>query len=407
VVTSPQHQLASVTIQNSGPATTVQVAVDLPGYGSPSTQTVVLAGGETRTVTMSPVVDFLHLFQLTTAIPAALNVSVTASGATLFQQSYPIEISGRDTVFWSNDGTPATALVATMVTPNDKANLITTLLHNAAARFPGGALVGYSGTGSIQSAPVPSIAPNTYTDEAFQVLAGETPAVTIDAVVNGAGNPDTASVFIVDDANFQAWVAGSATATSCATSDFAAAGTVLSCPTPAAGSYHIVYFNPAANFTSRTVTRHRRMTKTETTIAQTQAIFDELRAAGITYANLPGTGFFSASQNIMYPSESLTTRSANCIEGSLVFASAWERLGMRPSLLIDFAHGHAFAAVRCWADTTDCFIPIETTMVGGTSTSMDAIHSAVSTFTAWDADGSLQSVDMADARAAGLTPAPM
>ena len=149
------------------------------------------------------------------------------------------------------------------------------------------------------------------------------------------------------------------------------------------------------------------MTKTETTIAQTQAIFDELRAAGITYANLPGTGFFSASQNIMYPSESLTTRSANCIEGSLVFASAWERLGMRPSLLIDFAHGHAFAAVRCWADTTDCFIPIETTMVGGTSTSMDAIHSAVSTFTAWDADGSLQSVDMADARAAGLTPAPM
>ena len=80
---------------------------------------------------------------------------------------------------------------------------------------------------------------------------------------------------------------------------------------------------------------------------------------------------------------------------------------MEPFLAIDFAHGHAFAAVHCWAGTTNCVIPVETTMVGGSATFADAVTTASANWTAWVTDGSLLAVDVEAERALGLTPAPM
>jgi hypothetical protein len=148
------------------------------------------------------------------------------------------------------------------------------------------------------------------------------------------------------------------------------------------------------------------MMRWEVTYYQTQAIFEQLRAQGLVYVNLPGTGFFSAAQTVKYPSESLGLLSANCIEGTLVFASAWEALGMQPILAIDPTHGHAFVAVRCWSGSS-CVIPVETTMVGGNATFADAVNTATTNWYAWTADASLLPVDIAIERATGLTPAPM
>jgi hypothetical protein len=38
LITSQQYPLASITVQNTGPAASLQVSIDLPNYGSASTQ---------------------------------------------------------------------------------------------------------------------------------------------------------------------------------------------------------------------------------------------------------------------------------------------------------------------------------------------------------------------------------
>lgn len=104
VATSERYPLARITVQNTGaPISAGTVTLDLPNYGSAATQTFSLNTGESKVVTLSPVINYAQLFQNTTALPAALNVKVAAAGATLFEQTYPIQITGRNTVFWQND----------------------------------------------------------------------------------------------------------------------------------------------------------------------------------------------------------------------------------------------------------------------------------------------------------------
>jgi hypothetical protein len=410
IISSTTYPLAKLALTNTGSqATTYTVTVDFPTYGSPATQTVTVDAGATQSVTLSPIINYASLFALTTAVPGALNVTVTAGGTTLLQKTFPLQLSGRDTVFWLNGGQPIPQLVATMVTPNDSAGRVNTLAHDAGLLFPVNALLGYQGGAAFPTQTVANaIAPGTYTSEGFQVLAGDSISVTIDTVTNGVGGADAATVAILDDANFTTFTSGG-TASACVSNTTAAAGSVVSCALPAAGIWHIVYFNPGTNLTSRTITRHRSMGKWETTYEQTRAIFTALRNQGMIYANLPGAGsYFSGTQNVMYPQESLAVNNANCIEGSLVFDSVWERMGMEPILVVDFAHGHAFTAVRCWAGDT-CVIPVETTMVGGTATFDQAAAEGTAKWNAWTSvgDNTATLIDLKAVRAAGITPAPM
>src|SRR3990172_4947535 len=145
LVSSTGHPLARVTVRNEGGPIDAIVAVELPRFGDPALQTFSLAEGETRTVDLAPVIDYLPLFQSSTAVPATLVVSVTSGAATLFAQSYPIQITGRNTVFWQNQGASAANLVAAMVTPHDKAQAVAAVIGGAAGRVPAGAppLTGY------------------------------------------------------------------------------------------------------------------------------------------------------------------------------------------------------------------------------------------------------------------------
>ncbi len=408
IITSEKRPLASVQIENTGEQATFQVSADLSVYGNQSTQTVTLAAGEKRTISISPVVNYAQLFQNTTNLPASLSISINSSGKNIFQQSYPIQTTGKNTAFWSNAGESIEPLIATMVTPQDKNQAIQGLLRAAANRFAGGTanMVGYQSTrwpaGSY------SVQPGQRTQqESFYVLAGESPSVTIENVSTVFDSSSDLSVYIMDDANFTKWAAGQA-ANVCSKNDTAAAGTTITCePQTSAGYYHIVYFNPLGNILSREVTRNRPMTKWETTYYQSQAIFEELRARGLTYINLTGSGFFSSSQNVRYPSESLAGQGANCIDGSLLFASALEALGMEPVIAISHTAGHAFVAARCWAGSTDCVVPIETTMISGSSSFGEAHGTAIGYWNKWLSDSSLKALDIKALRAAGITPAPM
>lgn len=408
VISSATYPLASISIRNTGPAITgAVVSVSLSTFGAAGTRTVSLARGETKTLSLSPVIDYPALFQVTSPLPGALEVTVTVGATTLFSQTYPIRISGRDTVFWSSNGQSLAPLIGAMVTPTDRAGKIAALLRNAATRFPGETMLGYQ-LGAIPSQAIGPIDPGSYEQERLYALEGESPTVTIDGVtLSSRGDADVATVAITDDANFEAWTSGSS-ATACAFSATATAGTVLACPAvSSAGWYHVIYFNPSSNAAARTVSRRRPMTRWESTYRQTQAIFEELRAEGLLYVNLPGTGFFATAQNVKYPSESLSTRSANCVDGALVFASAWEAMSMEPLVALDFVHGHSFVAVRCWSGTADCMIPVETTMVGSSASFADAVSTAAASWTAWTSAGTLEVLDIEALREAGLTPAPM
>lgn len=408
LIGTEKYPLAAVQIENTGSQATLQVSADLPGYGSKNTRTVTISPGEKKTVEISPIIDYARLFQNTTNLPATLTISINSGSTSIFQESHQIQITGRNTVFWSNNGAATDPLIATMVTPQDKNQSIQGLLRGAANRFPGGSSSGMVG---YQMRDWPSVSytiqPGNSQQEYFYVLAGESPNVKIDSVTALLSPNSDISVYIMDDANFAKWSTGE-TANVCAKNEYATAGSTLTCaPTSTSGYYHIVYLNKADRYVSRTVTRTRAMTKWEVTYHQSKAIFEEIRSRGLTYVNLTGTGFFSSSQNVRYPSESLTGQGANCIDGSLLFASALEALGMEPVIAMSFTAGHAFIAARCWTGSTDCVVPIETTMIGGTSSFDTATSEAGEKWNSWLSGGHLKTLDIKAARTAGVTPAPM
>ncbi len=101
--------------------------------------------------------------------------------------------------------------------------------------------------------------------------------------------------------------------------------------------------------------------------AQVKSIYDALQRTGITYVNsvlcfgpIPGV----LAQRIRLPRESLTHRSANCIDGTVLFASILEAASLHPAIVL--VPGHAFLA---WETTkgTNQWEYLETTLLGSKS----------------------------------------
>jgi hypothetical protein len=112
--------------------------------------------------------------------------------------------------------------------------------------------------------------------------------------------------------------------------------------------------------------------------AQVQAIFDTLKATGITYVNSlvafsPEDG--TKTQRIRLPRESLADRQANCIDGTVLVASLLEAMSMNPAIVI--IPGHAFVAWETWDDSGE-WRYLETTMISS-ATFEDACTSAEQT----------------------------
>lgn len=98
---------------------------------------------------------------------------------------------------------------------------------------------------------------------------------------------------------------------------------------------------------------------------QLTALFDALKDHDIHYVNSvidfsPDTG--SANQRVRLPRESLQNRSANCIDGTVLFASLLEAISLSPGIVI--VPGHAFLAWESWSGGTNDWKFLETTMIG-------------------------------------------
>jgi hypothetical protein len=132
------------------------------------------------------------------------------------------------------------------------------------------------------------------------------------------------------------------------------------------------------------------------------SVFSALRKLGVTYTSVTNT-FFDGWQHVRRVSESVQALSANCIDGTLVFASVAELLGVEPVLI--FRTGHAYVGVRS-APGSPIIWPIETTLVGNSAaTPLDAYITAINNRANDTAtDPSYQEVDVATARQAGITP---
>ena len=141
------------------------------------------------------------------------------------------------------------------------------------------------------------------------------------------------------------------------------------------------------------------MEEKEIVAEQAGAIYKALTSMGVKYVNTP-VSFGEGIQRVKFPAETLEDRSGNCIDLSVLFASAFELLDMRPAILI--IPGHAFVGVYSWKDSKE-IIPIEATMIGK-STFREAWDFACKEWN--DHRNELLIIDIKKCRQYGITPAP-
>jgi len=103
------------------------------------------------------------------------------------------------------------------------------------------------------------------------------------------------------------------------------------------------------------------------TIEQVKALYEELKARGMSYVLVTNFGA-GAAQHVRLPAESIKSTNALCIDGAVLFATLLEKLGLKP--LIVLVPGHAFVGWK--AEAADRQAPgtnyfLETTMVGTAS----------------------------------------
>jgi len=94
---------------------------------------------------------------------------------------------------------------------------------------------------------------------------------------------------------------------------------------------------------------------------QVKAIYEVLKERDIRYVD-QSTQFPSSSlQRVLLPDEALKHKSANCIDGAVLFSSLMVRAGLRPVIII--VPGHAFVGWETWEGTEEYEV-LETTKLG-------------------------------------------
>jgi len=141
-------------------------------------------------------------------------------------------------------------------------------------------------------------------------------------------------------------------------------------------------------------------TREEVVIAQLRAIYDALQKEyRITYINSP-ISYPYGTQRVRLPRDALTFGSANCIDGTVLFASALENIGLNPLIVI--VPGHAFLGVETWSNSGEGFF-LETTMVGGASFEQ-AFNRGWEEYTEHASIGDMVILPIREARKEDLTP---
>jgi len=108
--------------------------------------------------------------------------------------------------------------------------------------------------------------------------------------------------------------------------------------------------------------------------AQVAAIYDALKAEQITYVHSAisfGSSGGESMQRVRLPRESLETKSANCVDGTVLMASVMEAASLNPAIVA--VPSHAFVGWETLADSGE-WDYVETTMIS--TSDFEAAHQA-------------------------------
>ncbi len=139
---------------------------------------------------------------------------------------------------------------------------------------------------------------------------------------------------------------------------------------------------------------------TQHVIDQFSALYIALQKRGYNYTSI-SENYFDHTQRIRLPSESLADNSGNCIDASLVMASALEALGLDP--IIVFMTGHAFVGVAIQQQPR-VYMVVETTMIKSASFKEAMNHASDLSDSIQKDDPNFLLVDIKDARSKGWLP---
>jgi hypothetical protein len=145
------------------------------------------------------------------------------------------------------------------------------------------------------------------------------------------------------------------------------------------------------------------------TNAQVKALFMALKNDyQITYINsdLAYGKENDNPQRVRLPKEALTSGSANCIDGAVLYASALESIGVNPHVIL--IPSHAFVCYNTKANCPECLTCLETTMTGS-STFEEAVASGNQEYQAEITNGNFKSgiskdYSVGDLRKEGILP---
>lgn len=402
-----EMNLACADIENrEAVATRVDVTVRTPGFGDEATRSVMVSAGGRQRVCVNPGWNRSRLGALRSIENGAVEVYARLpDGREVSRAMRPFSALPANAVVWDEirDGTgrpiwweDGGALSTVFVTPNDPAVLSLRRAAEARSRFPGG-----FGVASYQRSPytrTQNIPVNDQSWERFALEAGESLEWALSSVAGGSDRD--IDVYLFTEDQYLAWRPGTASPAARAWAN-QTTGARGSFTAPTASWYRLVLYNTSDNFVSRDVTWARSNTRFDVAYDALRSIFDELRARGTTYVHINQT-YWEGFQLIRRPSESLAMGAANCIDGTFLFASVLENIGMEPWIVL--LPGHAIVGVSSSPGSSLSWA-IETTQVGDRSaTAFSAFLFAgeyiqrMSTAATW--------VSVRSARASGIRPVP-
>lgn len=413
--TTPYHptdDLVCLSMTNPAKsAVKVHFTVGMPGYAADSSAVRSVPKGKS-TQCFHPIPDLLgKLNALVTPLQGAVHYAAVddATKETLVDESQPVTIWPSGYVRFSGQwGDPIENYVASVVMP--KSTAITQNLNplTAYSRWGTFGMGGYemhtpNGVADMMELRQVTIAADEFRwfDMAY-FEAGETISIELAAVSGGVD--DMVDFFVADSDALNAFLqdpcgGGMSVIVNGVGSH---SGASFPATAPQGGWYYLAARN-CGSLTDRDLTWRRTGTRADVVVDGLAATFHLLRDKGLVYTDLGGDFFYGVGQTVRKPSQSIADNSANCVDGSLLFASFMENIQLEPVLV--HGPGHMFMGVR---QAPGGFVwPIETTMVGDPNVSFeDALNTAIDEYQQWSIDGTITEIDVKQARLDGILPMP-
>jgi hypothetical protein len=392
-------QTACATISNrDSERHSVRLTVDLVGYSDLTTTDVSIGPHDTLRKCVNPVFDRAALYALMASTPARIEAyAFDSDGVEVSAEMVEVTVLMRNDVLWMHSSLPATT--SSLETMRDLANVLVTphateienLLPFVQERSVWGF---FDPQGSFASVIDGELPVGTYFAAPFYHEPGDAP-ITLRITTTAA-----VDLWVFEDVEFQKYESSeSAVGLSYGS---LGSGTISTLGDGDGVAQWIVVENRGTAAVS--VRIERTASDADAAVDLLRVIYDELQDGGTTYLNIP-QAYFQGAQHIRTGSEVIDSTAANCVDGSLLFASLAELAGV-PDLYPTtvYLSGHAFFGL---VTPQGYFWPVETTLMG-TADFIDALAWGLDEYVDLlsSEDPLFYESDLLDARGRGVFPQP-